>query len=125
MPLFSSHIWQCVLSYSWLDITFNSIQDFAPVFIMLRVAFGRARPETEWSGKISGLQFTSNPGGRAGASASADGSRSHGTSGGFGTNTILTVSRSHLEHEVDIEARDHGINDEDSLRGKENEKQIC
>jgi hypothetical protein len=87
---------------------------------MLRVALGRARPETEWSGKISGLEFTSNPGGRAGAQASVDGLRSHGTGGGFGTNTILTVPRSHLEHEVDIEARDHGASEEDSLRGKEN-----
>jgi hypothetical protein len=91
------------------------------VFIMLRVALGRARPETEWSGKISGLEFTSNPGGRAGASASADGSRSRGTGGRFGTNTILTVPRSHLEHEGDIEARDHDASDEDSpVRGKEN-----
>jgi hypothetical protein len=120
MPVFSSHIWQCVLSYSELDITFNSIQDFAPVFIMLRVALGRARPETEWSGKISGMEFTSNPGGRAGASASADGSRSRGTGGGFGTNTILTVPRSHLEQEVDIEAGDHGASGENSVGGKEN-----
>jgi hypothetical protein len=86
------------------------------VFIMLRVALNRARPETEWSGKISGVQFTSKPGGRAGAPASTDGSRSHGTAGGFGTNTILTVPRSHLEHEADIEARDHGASDEDLLR---------
>jgi hypothetical protein len=117
MLISSLHIWQYVLSYSWLHITLNSTQNFAPVFIMLRVALGRARPETEWSGKISGLQFTSNPGGRAGA---LDGSRSHGTAGEFGTNTILTVPRSHLEHEVDIEARDHGASDEDSLRGKTN-----
>jgi hypothetical protein len=114
----SLHIWQCVLSYSWLHIPFDSPQDLAPVFIMLCVALGRARPETEWSGKISGLQFTSNPGGRAGASASAIGSRSHDTGGGFGTNTILTVPHSHLEHEVDIEVRDHGASDEDSLREK-------
>ena len=86
---------------------------------MLRVALGRARPETEWSGKISGLEFGSNPGGRAGAQASADRSRSHGTVGGFGTNTIHTVPRSHLEHEVDIEAG-NGPNDEGSSRGKEN-----
>ena len=85
---------------------------------MLRVALGCARPETEWSGKISGLEFRSNPVGRAGVQASP---RSHGTSSGFGTNTILTVPRSHLdlEHEVDIEARD-GVSDEDLVRGKEN-----
>ena len=84
---------------------------------MLRVALGRARPETEWSGKMSGLAFSSNPGGRGGAQTSADRSRSHGTSGGFGTNTILTVPRSHLEG--DIEAR-YGISDEDSARVTEN-----
>jgi hypothetical protein len=88
---------------------------------MLRIALGRARPETEWSGKISGLEFTSNPGGGAGAQASADGSRSHGTSGGFRTNTILTVPQSHLEHDrVDLEARKHGPSEEDSLRRKQN-----
>ena len=86
---------------------------------MLRVALGRARPETEWSGKISGLEFNSNPGGGAGAQASADRSRSHGTGDGFGTNTILTVSRSHLEHDADIEASD-GNSDEYSVRGTEN-----
>jgi hypothetical protein len=83
---------------------------------MLRVALGRARLETEWSGKISGLEFTSNHGGGARAQASAD--RSHDTVGGFGTSTILTVPQSHLEHEVDIEATD-GASNEDSLRGKE------
>jgi hypothetical protein len=87
---------------------------------MLRVAMGRARPETEWSGKISGLEFTSNPGGRAGALASAEGSRSYSTGGRFGTSTILTVPQSHLEHEVDIEARDHGASDADLMRGKVN-----
>ena len=86
---------------------------------MLRVALGRARPETEWNVKISGLKFSSNPGGGAGAQALADRSRSHGTGGGFGTNTILTVPQSHLEPEADIEARD-GTSDEDSVRGKEN-----
>ena len=86
---------------------------------MLRVALGRARPATEWSGKISGLEFSSNPGDGKGAQASAHRSRSHSTGGGFGTNTILTVPRSHLEPEADIEARD-GTSDEDSLRVKEN-----
>ena len=86
---------------------------------MLRVALGRARPETEWSGKISGLEFSSKPGGRAGAQASVDRSRSHCTGGGFGTSTILTVPRSHLEHEVDLEAGDDA-SDEGSVRGKDN-----
>jgi hypothetical protein len=87
---------------------------------MLRVFLGRARPETEWSGKISGLEFDSDPGGGAGAQAPADSrSRSHGTSSGFVINTIVTVPRSHLEHEVDIEAGD-GTSDEGSARGKDN-----
>jgi hypothetical protein len=69
---------------------------------MLRVVLGRARPETEWSGEISGLKFSSNPGGGAESQAPAGRSRSHGTGGEFGTNTIITVPRSDLEHEVDI-----------------------
>jgi hypothetical protein len=85
---------------------------------MLRVALGRARPETEWNDKISGLEFNSNSGGGAEA-VSADSSRSHGTGGGFGTNAILTVPRTHLEHEFDHRARD-GISNEVSVRGKEN-----
>jgi hypothetical protein len=111
MPNSSLDIWQYVLSYSWLHIPFNSPQDFAPILIMLRVALGRARPETEWSGKISGLEFNSNPGRGAGAQTLTDRSRSCGTTGGVGTNTILTVPRSYLEHEDDIEARD-GVRDE-------------
>ena len=119
IPMSSLDIWPCVLSCSCIHISLNSPQNFAPVFIMLRVALGRARPETEWSGKISGLEFRSNPGGGAGVQASADRSRSHGNSGGFGTNTILTVPRSHLEYEVDIETPD-GISDESSVHAKEN-----
>jgi hypothetical protein len=95
----------------------SSQQNFAPVFIMLRVAVGRARPETEW--KISGLKFTSNLGGGAGAQISEDRSRSHGTGGGFGTNTIIAVPGGYLEPEIDIEARD-GTSDEDSVHEKEN-----
>jgi hypothetical protein len=77
---------------------------------MLRVALGRARPETEWSTKISGLEFNSNPGGGTGTQASTGRSRSHdaGTRGGFGINTILTVTRSHLEPGVDVEPRRDG-----------------
>jgi hypothetical protein len=81
---------------------------------MLRVALGRARPETEWSGKVSGLEFSSNPGGETQTSAD----RKYGTDGRFGTNTILTVPPSHLDNEVDIEAR-NVISDEESVRGKE------
>jgi hypothetical protein len=88
----------------------NSPQNFAPV------ALGHARPETKWSGKISGLEFTSNPG-RAGTQALDDRSRPHSTGGEFGTSTILTVPRNHIEHDVDIEERD-GIRDEDSAGGK-------
>jgi hypothetical protein len=74
---------------------------------MLRVILGRARPETEWSGKVSGLEFSSNPG---------DGSRSRGWIGRsrsddpgveFGANTILIVPTSRSEHEM--EAMDGAI----------------
>jgi hypothetical protein len=84
---------------------------------MLRVALGRARPNTEWSGKISRLEFSSNPGGGLGANATAnDRLRSHSTSG---TSTVLTVPRSRAEHEVDIEAGD-GASDERSACEKDN-----
>jgi hypothetical protein len=76
---------------------------------MLRVALERARPDTEWSGKISGLEFVSDVGGGAGAQAST----------GLETDTILTVRRSHLEHETDIEARD-SASDLETITGKEN-----
>jgi hypothetical protein len=82
---------------------------------MLRVVLGHGRPETEWSDKISGLHFASNHGGGMGAQASADKLRSHGSIGSSGTNTILTVLQSHLEHEVDIEARVGASNEDSSL----------
>jgi hypothetical protein len=116
----SAHLSIIVSSAISLHFPSHSSQNFAPAFIMLRVALGRARPDTEWSGKISGLEFSSNPGG--GAPASATGRfRSQGTGhGGFGTNTILTVPRSNFQHEVDvdIEARDTG-SDMDAVAGKE------
>jgi hypothetical protein len=93
---------------------------------MLRVLQGRARPDTEWSGKISELEFSSNPGYRAGAQTATGGrSRSHGgtgtgTTGGLGINTILTAPRSHLEHEIDLEARYGVVSDVDGVPGKEN-----
>jgi hypothetical protein len=40
----------------------SSLQNFAPALIMLRVVLGRACPDTEWSGKISGLQSNSASG---------------------------------------------------------------
>jgi hypothetical protein len=58
---------------------------------MLRVVLGRARPDTEWSGRMSGLQFNSAPG-IQGSSV-----RSRGV-----TSTIRTVPRSYGE-EVDME----------------------
>jgi hypothetical protein len=67
-------------------------QNFAPALIMLRVVLGRARPDTEWSGKISGLHFNSAPG-------VPESVRSRGV-----TSTILTVPRSHHQEEVDLEA---------------------
>jgi hypothetical protein len=77
---------------------------------MIRVILGRAQPNSEWSGKISGIEFSSNPGGRVGEQASTDRVRSHGirAAGGFGTDTVLTVSGSHLRQEIDPEARDAG-----------------
>jgi hypothetical protein len=60
---------------------------------MLRVVLGRARPDTEWSGKISGLRFNSVPGVQESV-------RSRGV-----TSTIMTVPRSHSgEEAVDLEA---------------------
>jgi hypothetical protein len=61
---------------------------------MLRVALGRARPETEWTGKISVLHFNSAPGVQ-------ESMRS-----GDATSTVLTVPRSDCGEEVDLEA--HG-----------------
>ena len=91
---------------------------------MLRVILGRARPDTEWSGKISGLQFSSNPGGGAQASGTG-GMRSQDTGGRFDTDTILTVPRSNFEHEVNVEleARDVGRH-MDVASGKENLRRI-
>ena len=59
---------------------------------MLRVVLGRARPDTEWSGKISGLQFNTAPGVQESVS-SRD-----------ATSTILTVPRSHPGGAIDLEA---------------------
>ena len=59
---------------------------------MLRVVLGHARPDAEWSAKISDLQFKSAPGVQESA-------RSRGA-----TSTILTVPRSHRGEEVDLEA---------------------
>jgi hypothetical protein len=58
---------------------------------MLRVVLGRARPDTEWSGKISGLRFDSAPGVQESV-------RSRGV-----TSTILTIPRSLHVEEVDVE----------------------
>ena len=57
---------------------------------MLRVVLGCARPDTEWSGKISGLQFSSGP-------RVQESMRSRGAA-----STILTVPRS---QEADLEPR--------------------
>jgi hypothetical protein len=59
---------------------------------MLHVVLGWARPDTEWSGKISGLHFNSAPG-------VPESVRSRGV-----TSTILTVPRSHHREEIDLEA---------------------
>jgi hypothetical protein len=75
---------------------------------MLRVALGRARPDTEWSCKNSGLDFTSDHSSGTGAQTSIGRSRLHNSCicGGFRTDTtILTVPRSHLEYEIDLEVQ--------------------
>jgi hypothetical protein len=61
---------------------------------MLRVVLGRARPDTEWSGKISDLQFNSVPGVQ-------ESTRSRDA-----TSTILTVPRGHPVGEVDLEVNE-------------------
>ena len=71
----------------------NSIsQDFAPALIMLRVVLRSARPDTQWSEKISPLRFSSTP-------RVQDSARSRGAA-----STILTVPRSHHGEEGDLEA---------------------
>jgi hypothetical protein len=74
---------------------------------MLRVSLDHARPDAESSGKISGLEFAPNPGGKAQASATGR-LRSPRTGSRFGTDTIFTLPGSNLDHEVgiDLEARD-------------------
>jgi hypothetical protein len=62
---------------------------------MLRVVLGRARPDKEWSGKVSGLQFSS-------ASEGQESANSRGA-----TSTILTVPSSRHEEEVDLEANEN------------------
>jgi hypothetical protein len=78
-------------SYLPILISNSALQNFAPALIMLRVVLGRARPDTEWSGKISDLQFGSTSGGQ-------ESTRSRGV-----VNTILTFPKSH-HGEVDLEA---------------------
>ena len=66
-------------------------QNFAPALIMLRVVLRRSQPDTEWSAKVSGLQFNS-------ASGAQESAGSRGA-----TSTMLTVPRSHREGEVNLE----------------------
>jgi hypothetical protein len=74
---------------------------------MLRVALGRARPDTEW-GSVSQLEFNVNPALEK-MQASTRRTRSQGTNGGFETSTTLTIPRNHLDQwDADLEARDDG-----------------
>jgi hypothetical protein len=52
---------------------------------MLRVVLGRARPDTEWSAKLSGLHFSPGPAGEFGASSSSSGHCRGGITGTIGT----------------------------------------
>ena len=61
------------------------MKNFAPALIMFRVVPGRARPDTEWSAKLSGLHFACEPAGELGASSS-------GHCRGL-TSTIITMPR--------------------------------
>ena len=83
---------------------------------MLRVTLCCVHPGTEWSGKISGLQFNSNPDGEAQASVTGI-SRLQGKGHkGLGTITIPTVLRG---VDIDLEARDIE-SDMDAAAQKEN-----
>jgi hypothetical protein len=90
----------------------NSLsQNFAPALIMLRVVLERARSDTEWSGKISGLQFNSTPGVRESTTLRGVAS------------TISTVPRSYNGRTVDLEVNRESLNAEkviseaDELKG--------
>jgi hypothetical protein len=74
---------------------------------MLRVVLGRARPDTERGGKLSGLQFKSAPGAQESA-------RSRGA-----ISTIWTIPRSDHEEEVDLEANGEPCRTEPLSREKE------
>jgi hypothetical protein len=76
---------------------------------MLRVVLGRARPDTEWSGKISGIQFNPAPGVQRSP-------RSRGAA-----STILTVLRSHREEEADLEVNEERPLDVEEGRDVQNE----
>jgi hypothetical protein len=69
---------------------------------------------------MSGLQFNSNASG--GVQTSLTGrSRSQSAGHGFGTNTILTVYRSNLAHEVEVNLETGDIRTYmDAAAGKEN-----
>jgi hypothetical protein len=106
-----------LIPLAYPSLSSNSLsQNFAPALIMLRVVLGHARPDTEWSEKISGLRFNSAPGVQESA-------RSSGV-----TSTIMTVPRSHHMEEVDLEAngdletRTEPLNLAERMCGTEEEK---
>jgi hypothetical protein len=114
--LFAYMAVECHLSYPLSSSPDCSSQNFAPALIMLRVVLGRARPDTEWSRKISGLQFNFSPGIQQESARSRD-----------ATGTIVTVPRSHNGEEVDLEANGEsrtessdaeGMNGADDLKAK-------
>jgi hypothetical protein len=76
---------------------FLMMKNFAPALIMLRVVLGRARPDSEWSAKVSGLHFASGP---VGALAVPSSGNSRGV-----TSNIVTIPRirGEIEYYPDIE----------------------
>jgi hypothetical protein len=74
---------------------------------MLHVVLGRNNSVSEWSRKISGLQFKSTPG------------IQESTRSGGETSAILTITRSHLNHveEIDLEANTESFNQKEGNPG--------
>jgi hypothetical protein len=89
----------------------NHRQNFAPALIMLRVALGRARPDSEWSEKASNLQFGSSP-------AHRPNGMSHGATGTIG-NMSRGDTGGEQGYEGDLEAGSGLSDSQERLEEKE------